>query len=176
MRDAGRGRFRHGGATVDFRFHTAMKILAFDPGLAKMAWCLLVPDGKRFSYQTGLIGKNLDSLNEIVRLAAIRDAVRALLIDKLPNVAAMEGYSWGSKFKGPTMGEVGGIVKIACHDAGVPLKIVAPTTLKKFVTGNGRSDKAVVRTKIFSRWKCEFATQDEAEAFAVAQWASKLAV
>ena len=153
-----------------------MKILAFDPGLAKMAWCLLVPDGKKFSYQTGLIGKNLDSLNEIVRLAAIRDAVRALLIDKLPNVAAMEGYSWGSKFKGPTMGEVGGIVKIACHDAGVPLKIVAPTTLKKFVTGNGRSDKAVVRTKIFSRWKCEFATQDEAEAFAVAQWASKLAV
>ena len=151
-----------------------MRILGIDPGLAKMAWCLLVPDGRRFDYETGIIGKNLDGLNEIGRLAAIRDAVRALLIGKLPNMAAMEGYSFGSKWRMADMGEVGGIVKIACHDAGVPLKIVAPATLKKFVTGRGNSDKAVMRTKIFSKWKVEFGTQDEAEAFAVAQWASRV--
>lgn len=151
-----------------------MRILGVDPGLAKLGWCLLIPDGKKFSHQTGLIGKNLDGLNEIERLAAIRGAVRALLIDKLPNMAAMEGYAFGRAFNACTMGEVGGVVKLACHDAGVPLKIVAPATLKKWVTGRGNSDKAVMRTKIFSRWKVEFSTQDEAEAFAIAQWASKL--
>lgn len=138
-----------------------------------MGWCLLVPDGKRFTHTTGIIGKNLGGLDEIVRLATIRDAVRNLLIDKLPNVAAMEGYAFGRAFNACTMGEVGCIVKLACHDAGVPLKIIAPTTLKKFVTGHGKSDKAVMRTKIFSKWKREFVTQDEAEAFAVAQWAAR---
>ena|SRR3990167_474498 len=151
-----------------------MRILGIDPGLAKLGWCLLIPDGKKFDYQTGIIGKNLDGLDEIKRLATIRDVVRDLLTNNLPNMAAMEGYSWGSKFNGPIMGEIGGIVKIACYDAGVPLKIVAPATLKKFVTGRGNSDKAVMRQRIFKRWKKEFATQDEAEAFAIAQWASKL--
>lgn len=147
-----------------------MRILGIDPGLSKLGWCLLIPDGKKFSHQTGIIGKNLDGLNEVERLAAIRDAVRALLISKVPNMAALEGYSFGSKWHMADMGEVGGIVKIACHDAGVPLKIVAPTSLKKFCCNNGRADKAVMRQQIFKKWKCEFGTQDEAEAFAIAQW------
>ncbi len=148
-----------------------MRILGIDPGLARLGWCLLIPDGKKFDFHTGIIGKNLETMNEIERLAVIRDVVRGMLANNLPNMAAMEGYAYGMKFRACDMGEVGGIVKIACYDAGVPLKVVAPATLKKFVTGRGNSDKAVMRQRIFKRWKKEFATQDEAEAFAVAQWA-----
>ncbi len=55
-------------------------------------------------------------------------------------------------------------------DNKIPFEIVAPPTLKKFVTGSGRAKKEQMLLKIYKKWGREFDSTDEAEAFAVAMW------
>ena len=78
------------------------------------------------------------------RLLLIRDAVRACL-DNTVELVAIENYSLGSENKAFLLGEVGGVVRLACAEFGVPYIEVAPTQLKQFATGNGGASKERVR-------------------------------
>jgi len=55
---------------------------------------------------------------------------------------ALEGYSYGSKsglmFN---IAENTGILKYKLYDCGIPVEIMPPTTVKKYATGKGNSDK-----------------------------------
>lgn len=88
--------------------------------------------------------KNLGS--ESGRLNDIYDTLLAYFKDCHENYEAvhmaMEGYAHGSKFNREKLGELGGIVKLAWFKAnGNDPVIVAPTVLKKFVTGKGTASK-----------------------------------
>jgi Holliday junction resolvasome RuvABC endonuclease subunit len=76
------------------------------------------------------------------RLAFIRDDLVRLVMAHAPVLVALEGYSFMSENRPFDMGEVGSILKILTYDAGIPLLIVAPKQLKKFVTGHGSASKA----------------------------------
>ena len=82
----------------------------------------------------------------------------------------IEGYSYGSP-AGQTrafgLGELGGIVKLAVHQAGIPLHIIPPGTWKKVLCGNGSLKKDQVRLELFKRYNIEFASQDTLDAWAV---------
>ena len=57
---------------------------------------------------------------------------------------AIEGYSMGSKGKVFHIAENTGVLKYKIYNAGIPLEIVPPTTIKKFATGKGNSDKTIM--------------------------------
>lgn len=76
------------------------------------------------------------------RLAFIRDELVRLVIAPAPELVVLEGYSFMSENRPFDMGEVASILKILTYDAGIPLLIVAPKQLKKFVTGHGSASKA----------------------------------
>jgi len=66
-----------------------------------------------------------------------------LVLSEIPVKMAMEGYAYGAKLNREKMGELGGIVKTAWYDATKKEAIiVAPTELKKFMTGKGNASKA----------------------------------
>jgi len=67
-------------------------------------------------------------------------------IDKLHGCdqIALEGYSFGSKGKVFHIAENTGILKYKIHNMGVPLEVIPPTTVKKFATGKGNSDKTAM--------------------------------
>lgn len=83
----------------------------------------------------------------------------------------MEGYSYGNMFgKAFELGELGGVIK--CW-AGSGL-IVAPTTLKKFITGKGKLEKGIDKKDIIPRIvkeKWGFKTKDDniADAYGLAR-------
>lgn len=54
---------------------------------------------------------------------------------------AMEGYSYGSVLNREKMGELGAIVKMAIAANDKAPRIIAPSELKKFMTGNGNASK-----------------------------------
>jgi Holliday junction resolvasome RuvABC endonuclease subunit len=83
---------------------------------------------------------------------------------------ALEGYAMESKWGRELAGELGGLTRVLSmrelHRA--PL-IVAPSALKKFVTGGGRADKNAVKAGIREKWGPDFKSHDEADAYGLAR-------
>lgn len=89
---------------------------------------------------------------------------------------AMEGYAAGSKFGREQAGELGATVKrrlwsyyIDMGKVGYPT-IVAPTQVKKWITGKGAGvDKNVVIKEVYKRYGVDFDDDNLADAFVLAQ-------
>ena len=67
-------------------------------------------------------------------------------VDKLSVFVAIEGYSMGSKGKVFNLAEHTGMFKYMLSSSGHKYTTVAPTTVKKFATDSGRSDKFAMMT------------------------------
>lgn len=84
---------------------------------------------------------------------------------------AIEGYSYGSP-QGSTrafgIGELGGVIKLAIHQAGIPIHVIAANTWKMQLCGKGGLAKDLCRLEIFKRYGVEFPSQDTLDAWAVA--------
>ena len=97
------------------------------------------PDGDH-----GLIRPS--SRSGIERLAWIRNQVMKIEHDHRVELFAIEGYSYGSKGRAVfNIGELGGVIRTALWDAGVPYVDVPPATLKKYACGKGNANKDLVR-------------------------------
>jgi len=69
------------------------------------------------------------------------------------------------------MGALNFFVRIFLRRNLVEFKIVAPPTLKKFVTGTGRADKKMVIEMVDERWKIKFKDNNLADAYGLARMA-----
>ena len=108
-------------------------------------------------------------LRETVRSATTRGDVKDV---------AIEGYAYGREFGVAQSGELGGAVKLALYEMGnigkgqYPL-IVAPTSLKKYVTGRGTGvQKNQMLLNVFKKWNVEFPDDNAADSFGLAHIAS----
>lgn len=110
-------------------------------------------------------------LADTPRLLDIRNNLYSILnkLPKKPTLAVLEGYAFGSQARHEAAGELGGIIKVALFLEGIPIVIVPPMTLKKFVMGKGNAQKDEMRLAAFKKWGVEFKTNDEVDAFALAQ-------
>jgi Holliday junction resolvasome RuvABC endonuclease subunit len=81
------------------------------------------------------------------RLAAMRDAILRVC-DKPDTVVVVEGYAMGTGRQAGSyaIGELGGVVRLALHEAGVPYVEVPPAALKKFATSKGNANKIAMAT------------------------------
>jgi Holliday junction resolvasome RuvABC endonuclease subunit len=74
------------------------------------------------------------------RLAFIRDFT--LHAASQADLVVIEGYSFGSKGRGViSIGELGGVIRLALHEAGVPFVEIPPSCLKRYATGRGNASK-----------------------------------
>jgi Holliday junction resolvasome RuvABC endonuclease subunit len=112
-----------------------------------------------------------EKLTGVKRLAAVREAIRDVLAaEPLIKFAALEGYAYdvgaGRVFE---LGEIGAVVKLTLHDAGVPFIIVPPASLKQFVSSSGSATKELMRQAVLKKWGVDVAQDDECDAFGLAQ-------
>src|SRR3990167_3659041 len=84
-----------------------------------------------------------------------------------PSVAIfIEGYSFGSNMPGKNgTVEFGGLLRWHLVDLAPRVYEVAPTTLKKFVTGKGNAKKEQILAHVQKRWGEMFETNDAGDAF-----------
>lgn len=92
--------------------------------------------------------------------------------------ACMEGYAPGSKFGREQAGELGAVVKLILMEwlpdpARFPT-IVAPSSLKKFVTGEGRAAKDNMLLGVYMKWGVKYKDNNQADAHALARVAKAL--
>jgi len=97
------------------------------------------------------------------RLIELRQDVLAACVDA--DFAVMEGYSFGSGARAHSMGELGGVVRVALYENHIPVAIVPPASLKKYATGKGNAPKEAVLAAAVRRSNIEFDSTDLADAW-----------
>jgi Holliday junction resolvasome RuvABC endonuclease subunit len=88
-----------------------------------------------------------------------------------PELIAMEGYSFGSINRPFDLGEIGGILKLSFRRLGIPVIIVAPSLLKKFVAGDGSASKARVIGYVNTKYSYDTNNDNVADAVGLAKFA-----
>lgn len=132
--------------------------------------------------ETGLcfntvVGYTLQSIKPgkmrgLERLDFIRNELMMRINPKTKyDLIAIEGYAMGIKLGGRTfdLGELGGILKLAIYDRNIPLIVVPPTLVKKFVTGIGNCQKDVILKEVYRKWGLDTNNNNYADAFALAK-------
>lgn len=88
-------------------------------------------------------------LSGVERLQWIRDNV--LRLARGDAVVVIEGYSFGSGHKAHNIGELGGVVRVALHEAGHTVVVIPPTSRAKYATGKGNAPKEQVLAEAIRR-------------------------
>lgn len=117
---------------------------------------------------------------DILRLKHISECISKTLFDSHSYeglAVCYENYSFESTNRAFSLGELGGVLKVAILNHTSDLTLVAPRQLKRFATGQGTADKEAVMTQALKEdnyftqlTKKEF-TDDLADAYFLAKMA-----
>jgi crossover junction endodeoxyribonuclease RuvC len=146
-----------------------MRLIGLDPGLRLTGWGVIDVEGNRLRHVAhGVVRVAADrSLAE--RLAALFEAVAAVVAAQQPAEAAVEetfvNLNAGSTLK---LGQARGVVLLAPARAGLPVFEYAANLVKKSVVGAGHADKRQIAMMVGRLLPGVEATADAADALAVA--------
>jgi len=104
------------------------------------------------------------------RLQLIASEVERILLVWQPELVMVEGYGFGNRFTLVTLAEVGTVVRVVLNNLKLPWLEVAPTTLKKWATGNGAAKKDQMAAAAKKQFNFESPYHDVIDAF----WLAKM--
>jgi crossover junction endodeoxyribonuclease RuvC len=103
------------------------------------------------------------------RLMRLEDIIITAVWHGLPEMLVMEGLSYGSNdASAQERAALHFFIRRHFRNCKIPIIVCAPSTLKKFVTGKGNSEKNIMIREVFRRWGIEAANDNEADAVALA--------
>lgn len=108
-----------------------------------------------------------DKLRGVERLGWYWHEVNELLKDPISTVC-VENYAFNKGNQAHQVGELGGLVRLILWRQCVSSYLVAPATLKKFVTGSGGGKKAGIPLHLYKRWGLTVEQEDQADATGLA--------
>lgn len=150
-----------------------VRVLGLDPSLSAFGISRLemTPGGKRFTYETSVLKTKLKGVS---RLRWFFMQMLEELAASRPDIVVLEGYAYGVARGNSaiSMGELGGVIRLALEEAGHGPVVVPPAKLKKFITGKGNAQKDIVLLEIYKRFKVDTKTSDEADATGLALMAA----
>lgn len=80
----------------------------------------------------------------------------------------IEGYGFGMTSDAKSLAEIGGIIRYHLIEKGLRPIVIAPATLKKFITGKGNADKSIVLKEVLRRYELDIDDHNMADAFGLA--------
>lgn len=114
----------------------ATLFLGIDQSLNGTGLCLLTAEGAVTHLETVRPG----SRRGVERLAFVKSRVVRLLDANIAFVG-IEGYAYDSVGRVFELGEIGGVLRLCVHENQCSYVDVAPSSLKKFATGNAAAKK-----------------------------------
>ena len=154
--------------------HTGFRVLGIDPGLHVTGYgCVVLPaaGAEPELVEAGAIRPD-GGASMAARLAQIHADVGALLAELRPDAVAVEKLY--AHYKHPRtailMAHARGAVLLAAEQAGVGVRDVAATNVKKALTGNGHASKRQVQLAVQAVWGLATPPEppDVADALAIA--------
>lgn len=102
------------------------------------------------------------------RLEFFFDFIGDLAVRWQPQLVVIEDYAFDAKFGREQAGELGGVVKLTLHRAGINYVTASSSQLKKFATGVGNCDKSIVGRELYKRYGVDAQGNDETDACGLA--------
>lgn len=100
------------------------------------------------------------ALRGMRRLADIRDLIVGLVAHNPTDLVVIEGYAFGRPAQAHHLGELGGVVRLALHEGGVPCVEIPPAKLKLYATGVGNANKGQMIEAASKRSGLDFGGDD----------------
>lgn len=141
-----------------------MRILALDLSLTETGWAA--------TPQAGVLKPPRSDGSGTRRLAWFRHQIVQACNFYRPDVAVLEGYAFARPNQAHQLGELGGVVRLALHDLGIPYVDIAPASLKKYAVGKGNAKKEEVLAAAIRRLDYEGANHNVADALWLRQMAA----
>ena len=144
-----------------------MKIMGIDPSLTGTGVCILeTPNTIIFDKEIITKDKNTE------RLITISRELKTILTLYIPELICLEGYAYANPNQAHQLGELGGIIRILLHEYNYKkrnnnLKIIQPTTLKKFITSKGNCKKELILKEVYKQFNYDTDSNNIADAFAL---------
>jgi crossover junction endodeoxyribonuclease RuvC len=126
-----------------------MRILGIDPGLVATGYGVITADGDRMEcLAAGVIRPDSTALD--ARLLQIHTALTGLLHEFIPDAIALEDLFtvYNHPKTAVLMGHARGVICLAAAQRAVPVINIAPTEVKRAVTGHGRASKEQVQRMV----------------------------
>ena len=117
-----------------------------------------------------------DFPNDLSRLLHIRDMVMGKIPDGIQMIAVEDFFTP----HGPAVGAaiklamLGTAIRLALYEKGISFIVVAPNSLKKFITGKGSGEKSMILREVFRRYGSEAKNDNEADALVLAHIAESI--
>lgn len=152
--------------------------IGIDLSLTKTGYAIVSSggeDGKGIVISSGVIkSKPCGDLpiHEITRISKILDELNEKVndgVDQDPDIVAIEGLAFMAK--GTSLVQLAGLnymLRASLMISDWKFIIVAPTTLKKFITGSGKGDKDMMMLNVYKNYGFDSLDNNEADAFALA--------
>ena len=151
-----------------------MITVGLDLSLTKTGYAIVNSDGKVLD--SGVIkskpsgDKPINEVRRIVDIAEeIMEKIDANCLTEDPAIVAIEGLAFMAK--GTSLVQLSGLnylTRILLSQFEWPFVIVAPTSLKKFITGSGKGDKDMMSMQIYKKYGFEALDNNEADAYSLA--------
>jgi len=139
--------------------------MGVDPSLTATA-AVVLSDGQ-ILFQ-GIIKSKVKG---VARLSDLESQFQKLIKDNPVSLIAIEGYAYGMSKSSmlASLGELGGLLRVAMHRAKVSYVNVSPGTLKKFVTGKGNHKKEQMLMFTLQKWGVAFEDNNLCDAYGLAR-------
>lgn len=143
-------------------------VIGIDPSLTGFALVALYENGQSKELEFGSPpAKSLHA--RIDRYKKMADKAEAFIKEHIPELCLIEGYAFAAKGKSViTLGEFGGVIRdriVGLADSTVE---IAPTMLKRFLTGRGNASKMDVVQKLARKLDRNFPSDNIADGFGLA--------
>ena len=148
------------------------QVLAIDPSLTStgVCWGSDPHDWEVMVCKSKPLGKNV--AERVRRYEGLFSQINQICMTSQPVMIFIEAYAYGANTGSQMyLGEFGGILRWHLDYHSKHIYEVAPSTLKKFVTGKGNAKKEHMLAHVYHQWGRLFDTSDEADAFGLYQMA-----
>lgn len=151
---------------LDKGYQNSKQVIAgIDPSLQKTGLIIINSQGQVIEEE--LIKTKLKGIE---RLKYIKDQLLALLKKHKVSIVAIEGYSFGSRGRATfSLGELGGVIRLALLEGGYNYFDVSPSSLKSFIAENGSADKVMMRQAVRAKYKLDISEDNICDAYSLAR-------
>ncbi|AZL15725.1 crossover junction endodeoxyribonuclease RuvC [Rickettsiales endosymbiont of Stachyamoeba lipophora] len=144
-------------------------ILGVDPGTNYTGWGIVQTIGNKVTYIASGVITQSKLFDHHQKLLRIHTELNKVANQFTPDLAILEDSFVNSNPKTSLiLGITRGAIILTLMQAGLNPQIIAPTQIKKFITGNGRADKLQIAKMLGIMLGVNNLQQDEADALAIA--------
>ncbi len=149
-----------------------MRIFGIDPSVRVLGWGVVEKQDGSFRYVASDTVYTNPQETMSMRLSKLFKKLESLIDEYSPNLIAIEtAFLKDDPSAFLKLSNVQGVVMALAGIKGIELKEVAPTLVKKTLTGNGRAGKEQVRNMVVNvllNQGIKFSSYDESDSLAIA--------